>query len=219
MVLWVAQALRALDRMTPNATTTQAQLAKAKPTGREAAATSCLWFRVAYRLSRACVVGEEAFVSRSGVSSWRRGYHGWLYNVTGQTRWQRWHQKTVLEAVADVAMQCAQGKGDVTREGGRSSGGPRGVWVEMATKEAERARTEEAATSARGAGQLAEVGGGKTASRGRGVSGNVQDCPGAKRREAEAEMRLSVSVRLVRARAVQLAGIGKDRKNTHTRML
>lgn len=32
MVLWVAQALRALDRMTPYATTTKAQLARTTPT-------------------------------------------------------------------------------------------------------------------------------------------------------------------------------------------
>jgi hypothetical protein len=70
MVLWVAQALRALDRMTPNATRTQAQLAKAKPTDRKAAGNGlpAISSRVSC-LSRSCGVKEEAFVSGSGVSS------------------------------------------------------------------------------------------------------------------------------------------------------
>ena len=67
VILWVAQALRAVDRMTPNATTTQAQLAGRTPTNLTTAGYGLPAFGVDSRVYRGAVVLEKRLLCRHGA--------------------------------------------------------------------------------------------------------------------------------------------------------
>jgi hypothetical protein len=71
MLLWVTQALCALDRMTPNATTTQARRAATSPMSLSVASSVLPRFARARWLPKGSSQGDEA--SGSGNGGWWYG--------------------------------------------------------------------------------------------------------------------------------------------------